>query len=234
MKKQKYFNFPVQLLEGFMVDSQKVLDNICDFAVYENSLKLDEDSELQNIKQSLKFYHVVSPSLIGVLNSGKLLHDSLPENSPYVGLSLQIFWDFYKNDKTEFDKICLLGFLGIKSIIGTKGYCKITNQYWLSRMDGKPNQVTDYLELSDAVRKYSTEYQTKKIKMALRNGWSLVTYSRYCRGFFVSFKITLKELILEAEKRRISIKEKQYKKAEKEALKEVMEQLKGTLPYNDL
>jgi hypothetical protein len=229
MKKQKYFNFPVQLLEGFMVDSKKVLDNICDFAVYKNSLNYDEDSELQNIEQSLNFFHVVAPSLLEALNSGKLLHDSIPENSPYAGLSLQIFWDFYKNDKTEFDKACLLGFLGIRSILGSKGYCKVTNLYWLSRMDGKPTQVTYYLELSDAVRKYSTEYQTKKIKTALRNGWGLVTYSWYCRGFFVSFKITLKELILEVEKRRISIKEKQYKKVEKETLKEVLEQLKGSL-----
>jgi hypothetical protein len=85
------------------------------------------------------------------------------------------------------------------------------NKYWLSRMDGNPKTIKDFSELSPEIEKFSSEYQTKKIKRALRNGWGLVTYSRYCRGFYVSFKIPLMELILEAEKRRISTKEKQYK-----------------------
>lgn len=225
---EKYFNFPIQLLNGLMIDTKKVLNNICDFAIYENSLKLEYDTDLEKMKTSASFYKLNLNNVSNSLKNGKILYNNIPENSPKVGLSISIFWDFYKNDKTEFDKICLLAFLGIKSILGIKPYCKMDNKYWLSRMDGKPKKINDYLDLSVEVRKFANEYQTAKIKKALRNNWGLVTYSRYCRGFYVSFKITLKQLVLEAEKRRISTKEKQYKEKEKETLKEVLELLKAT------
>lgn len=227
---ERYFNFPIQLLDGFMNDPKKVLNDIHHFAIYENSLKLNLGTELENMKDSASFYNMILGDVPDSLKKGKTLYESIPDNSPKTGLNLSIFWDFYMNDKSEFDKICLLGFLGIKSILGSKAYHKTTNQNWLARMDGKANKVNDYSELSEEIRKYANEYQTTKIKKTLRNSWGLVTYSRYCRGFYVSFKITLKQLILEAEKRRISTKEKQYKEQEQEALKEVLEQLKTTRP----
>lgn len=230
MNDKKYFNFPVQLLEGFMVDDKKVLNNICDFAIYENSLKLNHGTELQKIKESSSFYKVDLADNKRSLDNGLMLYDSIPSKSPYVGLSLSIFWDFYNNDKSEFDKICFLAFLGIKSILGNKAFCKTTNNYWLSRMDGKQNQINDNLQLSDHVKKYANDYQTGKIKKALRNDWGLITYSRYCRGFYVSFKQTLEELIYEAEKRRKSAVEKQYKAKEKEALNSVLNRLNSTRP----
>ena len=230
MSKEKYFNFPIQLLEGFMINSNKVIIDIKDYAVYENALKLEHGTELQKMKASASFYNMTLGSVKSTLDNGSLLYDSIPTNTAKVGLNLSIWWDFYKNEKTEFDKICLLAFLGIKSIIGAKPYHKATNLYLWSRMDGKTNMIVEVSELSKEVRKFANEYQTKKIKTALRNNWGLVHYARHTRGFYVSFKITLKQLILEAEKRRISTKEKQYKEQEKEALKEVLEQLKATRP----
>jgi hypothetical protein len=231
MSKEKYFNFPIQLLEGFMIDeNKKILNDICDYSVYENSLELEFGKELQKIKDSASFYNMNLGNDKKALDNGKMLYNSIPTNSPKAGLNLSIFWDFYKNDKTEFDKICLLAFLGIKSIIGSKSYCKLTNLFLWSRMDGKTNAIVTVSELSNEIRKYANEYQTKKIKTALRNNWGLVHYARHTRGFYVSFKITLKQLIFEAEKRRISTKEKQYKEQEKETLKQVLEQLKTTRP----
>lgn len=229
-QKEKYFNFPIQLLERFMIDPKKVLNNICEYAIYENSLKLEYGSGQEKIKDSASFYNMTLANNKKSLENGSMLYDSLPINSPKVGLNLSIWWDFYKNDKTDFDKICLLGFLGIKSIVGTKAYCKITNNYWLARMDGSTKAITDVCLLSNEIIKYSNEYQTKRIKIALRNDWGLVTYSRHTRGFYVSFKLTLKQLIMEAEKKRISTKEKQYKEQEKQLLNEVLEQLKTTRP----
>lgn len=231
MKDEKYFNFPIQLLAGFMIDeNNKTLINILDYSVYENSLKLVFGKDLQKVVDSASFYNITLGDKNRTLKNGKMLYNSIPTNSPKAGLNLSIFWDFYKNDKTEFDKICLLAFLGIKSIIGSKSYCKLTNLFLWSRMDGKTNAIVTVSELSNEIRKYANEYQTKKIKTALRNNWGLVHYARHTRGFYVSFKITLKQLIFEAEKRRISTKEKQYKEQEKETLKQVLEQLKTTRP----
>ena len=115
-------------------------------------------------------------------------------------------------------------------MIGAKPYYKANNFFLWSRMDGKTNTIVEVSELSNEIKRFANEYQTKKIKTALRNNWGLVHYARHTRGFYVSFKITLKQLILEAEKRRSSTKEKQYKEQEKEILKEVLEQLKTSRP----
>lgn len=226
---ERYFNFPIQLLKGFMIDDTGVLNNICDYAIYENSLKLVlGESELENMKDSAKFFNLTLGSEKKSLENGKSLYNNVPQISPKVGLNLSIFWDFAKNDKSEFDRICLLGFLAIKSILQKNTYCKIDNKFWLSRMDGKPKSVNDYSELSNEIREYANEYQTKKIKTALRDNWGLVTYSRYTRGFYISYSLTLEQLIYEAEKRRKATKENQYKQQEKEALKKVLERLTGT------
>lgn len=220
----KYFNVPVQLFEGFMDDSKKCLDNVCDYSVYNHSIKL-EGTEAERYKTACKFYKVTIGNINQSIRNGRELTQNTPANSPKVGLKLSLFWDYYKNEKSDFEKICLLGFLGIKSILQNKAYCKIDNKFWLSRMDGKTKSVSEIWELSGIIQKYSTEYQTVKIKTELRNNWGLTTYGRYTRGFYVSYSLTLDQLVFEAEKRRKSTKEKQYKVAEKEAIRKAFEKL---------
>lgn len=228
MSKEKYLNFPIQLLAGFMIDTIKVLNDITDYAVYENSLKLDLGTDLDKIKECAKFYTIIVADNKKTFNNGKMLYNSIPKNSPKVGLSISIFWDFYKNDKSEFDKICLLAFLGVKSILGIKSYCKVTNLYLWARMDGKTNTIVEVSELSNEVRKFANRYQTENIKNELILNWHLIYYSRYTRGFYVSLKMSLENLIYEAEKKRKSIKENQQKQQQNEALKKALERLKTT------
>ncbi|MCB6231749.1 hypothetical protein LIS90_10865 [Flavobacterium psychrophilum] len=228
MSKEKYLNFPIQLLSGFMIDTRKVLNDIIDYAVCQNSLKLELGTDLEKIKTSASFYNMTLGNNKNTFDNGKMLYNSLPENSPKVGLSISMFWDFYKNDKSEFDKICLLAFLGIKSILGTKSYCKVTNLYLWARMDGKTNTIVEVSELSNEVRKYANRYQSENIKNELILNWHLIYYSRFTRGFYVSLKMTLEDLIFEAEKKRKSIKENQYKQLKNEALKKALDRLKTT------
>lgn len=229
MSKEKYFNFPIQLLNGFMIDAKKVLNDISNYAVYENSLKLVLGTESEKMKASASFYNINLGSIPSSLKNGKSLYNSTyGNNSPKVGLSVDIFWDFYKNEKTDFDKICLLCFLGLKSIIGRKSFCKVTNLYLWARMDGKANTIVSVNELSNEVIKYANRYQSETIKNELILNWHLIYYSRYTRGFYVSFKMSLEDLIFEAEKKRKSIKEKQQKEIQKEALKKALERLKAT------
>lgn len=230
MSKEKYLNFPIQLLVGFVAEPKKVLNEIIDYAIYQNSLKLEFGNELQKTKESASFYNMTLASAKNTLDNGKILYTSIPENSPKVGLSISMFWDFYKNDKTEFDKVCLLGFLAIKSILGNKSYCKVTNSYLWARMDGKTNTIVEVSELSNEVRKYANRYQTENIKNELILNWHLIYYSRYTRGFYVSLKMSFEDLIFEAEKKRKSLKENQQKALQKEALKKVMERLKSAPP----
>ncbi len=223
----RYFNFPIQLLEGFLLDSRTCLNNISDYAIYSHSLSLEfGDDEFDLMKAAATFFNVSLGSVNRSYQNGKELFDSIDERSPKVGLNVSIFWDYIKNDKTEFEKITLLAFLAIKSIIGSKPYCKVSNKYWLSRMDGKVGSVQCKSELTPGIRKYYTEYQTKKIKRHLHLYWGLKDYSRYTRGFYVSFKLSMEQLVYEAEKRRETVKEKAYKQQQKEALEKAIKRLK--------
>lgn len=214
--KEKYFNFPIQLLEGFMIDTRKVLNNISDYAIYESTLELEYGTELEKIREIAHFYCVILGNEENTLINGKNLYNSIPKRSPKVGLNLAIFWDFYKNNKSDFEKACLLCYLALKSIIGTKPYCKITKLYLLSRMDGKVCTVKN-AELSKEVRKYATRYQTEKILNELVSNWYLVYYSQHTRGLYVSFKLDLDSLALEVEKKKKSKKIIQQRKLQSEA-----------------
>ena len=75
-----------------------------------------------------------------LLLNGKELYDSIPLNSPKVGLSLKIYWDYIKNDKTEFEVVCLLGFLALKSILGQKKSVLQNDKQILVKSDGWQSQ----------------------------------------------------------------------------------------------
>lgn len=217
--KERYFNVPIALFRGFLDDSLECLNNVFDYATYSHSQTL-EGSQAEQYKATLKWFGVTASNHTNSIKNGKELSGSIPLNSPMVGINKTMYFDFYQNDKTEFDKVCLLGFLAIKSILQKKTYWKLDNKFWLSRMDGKNKSVEFFSELSGTMQNYAKEYQTVKIKTELRNNWGLVTYSRYTRGFYVSFSLTLEQMVFEAEMRRKSNKEKQYKELEKQAIKQ--------------
>lgn len=228
MSDERYFNFPIQLLHQYFDNPKRVLNNMLDYALYVQTLEYEYDNGIESLMSSaIKYFGVIVPGKIGAYENGEELYNSIPERCPKVGISKSIFFDYYKNDKSDFQHACLLGFLAVKSILQNKAYCKMDNKFWLSRMDGMAHSVGNISELSPAIKKFANEYQTRKIKTELRDNWNLVTYSRYTRGFYVSFKMTLEELIYEAEKKRKSTLEKQAKFEEKIALERVLKRLYG-------
>lgn len=233
MNREKYFNFPIQLLSGFLIDSRQSLKDIAHYAIYKKYLEA-EGTRDQKMKIAFSFFDFNLKIAEEVLKKGEELYDSLPINSPKTGIRLSIYRDFFRNEKTEFEKICLLGFLALKSILGNKAYCKTANDFWLSRMDGKREKIKYKSELSPEIQKFANNYQTCKIKNALQNNWGLKTYSFFTRGFYVSFKIKKDKLISIAEEKRSSIKEKQRKVHEQKVRLEVRELLKKANPPHDL
>jgi hypothetical protein len=223
---KKYFNFPICLLKDFMNESEtkNCLTNICDYAIYCHAQKLENGDELSRIKSTCNFFALTLGSINKSQKNGRELFNSIDERTPKVGINLDIFWDFFKNEKTEFDKVCLLGHLAIKSIVQNHAYAKIDNQYWLSRMSGI-SKCVDASQFPKEIRKYNNHYQTRKIKAELRNNWGLITYSMKNRGFYVSYKITLDQLVLEGLKRKKATKDEQYKKALNEAIKNAKKSL---------
>ena len=196
-----------------MTDKATVLDNIFVYGIYSLSVTYDEGNEVDKIKSAMKFLGVNGMSTKVILDKGEILTDSLPTNSPKVGLNTSIYFDYYNNPKTDFQKVCLLGFLALKSIIQNDAYKKITNNYWLARMDGQVKAVNHYDDLSEPLHTYTNNYQLRKIKTALENDWYLITYPG--RGFYVSFKMTLEDLTYQVMKRNKKFKERALKKKKK-------------------
>lgn len=226
--KPQYFNFPIQLLEGMLINSKSCLVDIMYCSLYEHAEdKMEYGDEDDRFQSAVEFFNIELGDFERAKIRGHELYCSVEPNSPKVGLNLSIFWDYYKNEKTEFEIVCLLAFLAIKSIVQNKAYCKMTSLFMLSRMDGIPYSVKDEKELCSSIRKYANEYQLKKIKLELIHGWGLVHYSRYMRGFYVSFKLDLKELVYQAEKRRKSTKLKALKAKEKDAIEEALKRLQN-------
>ena len=219
---ERYFNFPVQMMEGMITDKDEVLNNILYYSLVAHSEKLEHGTPQEKFKAACKYFGVQIGNQSHAIKVGTSLFDSLPVNSPKTGLNKKIFWDFHDQHKEPFDIACLLAFLSLRSGIGYKPLWKGTNNYLWARMDGKLNSINDISELSPEIQKYANEYQTRKIINELRLNWGLVYYSRYTRGFYVSFKLTLEELIYQSELKRQSTKIKEMKMQESEALKKAI------------
>jgi len=201
MNDVKYFNVPIRLYQDFLEDSASVLSDVLVFALYEHSeKKLEKGSEIVRFKAACDYYDVDDKN--ATINLHKAKQIVYYPNDPRVGISLTMFWDFYSNQKSEFEKVSLLAYLAIRSILQNKSYFKLTNNYWLARMDGKSNSVKSFNELSSGVKKYSTEYQLTKIKKELRDSWGLVYYGKNVRGFYVSNTMTVEDLVFEVFKNR--------------------------------
>lgn len=221
----RYFNFPIQLLQDFIGDTRGALSKILSYCLYMQSQNYDdeeydedEDGEwdelaLWKIRRAADYYGVTIRFANVIYRNGLSLSQLYSRSNPHCGLNLSIYWDYRDNYKSDFQKICLLAFLSIKSIIGDKKYCKITNDFWLSRMAGF-TKVCKVDELPHAIKNYATEYKLRRIKNKLRLNWHLTSYSRQFRGFYVSFLLSLEELVFEAERNREKVKLTQLKKQE--------------------
>lgn len=228
MNEPKYFNFPIYLIKDFLTNTKKSLDDILHYSLYAHTLKLEEGDDLHKIKSSAEYFSVTLGDPKHTLAKGIKLFMLDIEGYPKVGINTKIYWDFRNNYKIEFQKICLLGHLALRSILQQKSYCKIDNKFWLARMDGKAKSC-EFEELSPQIRKYANEYQTKKIKGALSDNWNLSTYSRHTRGFYVSYSLSIDELVFQAEKKRQSNLDKRRKEEINQAIIKAKKRLKGDI-----
>jgi len=222
-----YFNFPVMLLESAFNNIRETMNNIIDYAGYVHTLKLEFGDESEMMKAAGKYFGMKYGSNYESYRNGKMLYDSFPENVPMSGINKDVCFDFYKNLKLADEIAVLLAFLAIKSIIGKKAYIKLTNDFLIARMGGYAGINDMPIPLPEPLAQYRTRRKLDKIKFDLQANWNVNYYSYYTRGFYVSIDKTfdLNELVLQAEKRRKSTKEKQLKQKKVDARKEALNKL---------
>lgn len=217
--KLKYLNFPISLLQGFMEDPQRALANIIDYCIiYEMKAKQRPFDEVR------LDYNMATPSdMEGWLEIATELFNKTSRNQPHTGLEVGMFWEYYleegafgKVKKTDEEKATLLAFLAIKSILGCKLWYKLGKQEIIfHRMAGFPDCKS---EIPDTIKPFCTRYKFDRIKKDLQAHWGISIYSNHTRGMFISNTLTIAQLALEAEKRKLAMKQREAGlKAQQEA-----------------
>ncbi|CAM3401283.1 hypothetical protein [Zobellia roscoffensis] len=227
----KYINFPIQLLKGFLLDPQKVLYEISCYALffYENSPTNNTHNKFIGVCTYLGYD--IRPSMRDEMYQiGQNLHDkfALKSRPPLTGIKVQLLKEFQEEEHTKEEMLYFLAFLAIKSILYKKPYAKITNNFLLSRMDGRAKCCAKK-DLSPEIRKYSSNYHMQKIRLALYEKWHVVSESKYMRGVLYSIKHTKEELITIAEKNRQTYKKKQEQYNTKKLREKVRKDLNSRL-----
>jgi len=227
MSDLKYFNFPVQLLNGMFDNKDTILHDILCYSLFAHTAKLMLGNDIQKFKAAAAYYGVdLKDSAENYFERGEELYYSVPERSPKTGISTPMYWEFVKDTQSQFDIACLTAFLALRSIIGADSFCKTNNALMWARMDGNSKAVPN-CELSYSVQKYCNEYQSVKIKNELRLNWGLVHYSRYTKGFYVSFKMDLATLATTAEKARKPSKLKEMQQRDRDTVEQVLKRTKS-------
>lgn len=235
MSDERYLNFPIALMKNVKTNSERneFLSCVLYYHLAKHCLKIEDcnmfdETEDQRFKRSAGFYNItMNGDVKNRRVEGEKLLKKYEKENVYSGINTKVFWDFYNQDKTEFEWNCLFAYLGLKSIIGNKDFAKSNNNHLLARMSGfsKADEVTEY--------NFSfSRYQFDKIKTELQYNWYLNYYATYTRGFYFSFdnKCNLEKLVFEAEKRKKKNKEEKLKNDKNEARLLALRRLKEPPP----
>lgn len=211
MDKAIFYNAPCELYRNFLSsdkDFSNVLVDITDFTLYDlkKDLKdyaIDED-QLKKIASDKLGITYGNPAKSW--RSGKRLYKKYIEenkNSPaFFSISKGTYWYLKDEDTTEWDRAVILAYLAVKSMVGKRDMIKTNMTLICSRMDGKTKSVSSEM-ISKPVAKYLNRYWSKKILIALYKRYGVVSYggnqSHKVRGFYISTKLTIEQLITKAE-----------------------------------
>lgn len=214
----KYLTFPINIL-GFEPENICArMTDVMNYCLYDRSLSF-EGSREEKIIQSAELLGIKFNNKEKAFKNGELIYNSIPVNAPKSSISIEMAFDFYKNEKTEFEIACFLAFAAIKSILQRQPYSRITNDYLLGRMAGNSKAGEP---LNDFVFKYSNRYQLDKIKSELQRNWGLKMYCGKMRGFYVSFNVSIEQLIFYVETRKKKHKDSLLKQQISEAKEKVL------------
>ena len=221
---KKYLNIPVPMLRELHNDSGKFLNDVFDVGIYLYSKSLT-GSEEKKYKDALKFLGITQGYVPGAIQNAKNVLHKIPAKYPTTGIDREMLFDYYKHEKTDFDFACLGAFLGIKSIIGTKPFCKTNKAFIHARMFGYTTAKELPAKLTPIEEKYQVRWHMDKVLLELQTNWFLKIFSNHQRGMYISFDISLDELALKSEKSKQITKIQQFKDMKKKAIENAKIQL---------
>ena len=197
----KFIQYPLFLHQDFLDDVKKTMQNILAFGVYMKSLNnetgnVDIEIGMKYFNLELDYHEKLDYKVIG-----STIKDTLDARTkePQPSISLNMLLEFMREDKTQFEVICLSAYLGCKSIMGKKSYCPTNCKHVLARIMGyssyhkisnelEPHTLKlfrKYIDLNGNVKKY----MFRKLFEELESDWRLrkVSASGY-RGIVLGKK----------------------------------------------
>lgn len=205
------------MLRELYINNQKFYNDVFDVGIYLYSQTLEGDEEKQ-YKDALKFLGITQKSIPTGISNAKNILSRLPGKYPIAGLPVDILFDYYKNEKDEFEIICLGTFLAIRSIIGKKTYSKLTKEHLNARTFGYSSvkEMTD--KITPLQVKYKKRYHIDKVLKSLQAFWHLKMISKSDRGIYVSFDLTLEKLAEVIQKNNKDTRWDEIQKAKRDAI----------------
>ena len=215
VKNSVYANFPLSLLAEN--DIKKVVKNALDYACYSHSKKLNLGNDKYIDAMNYFMFSETSNELVSAFQTNGQKIYELYNHSVHVGVKVTILWQYLLEKKNVTDIITLRAYCASKAIIGDKKFAKTNKEQFVSKMFGveKTSQIVDSANL-----KYLERYQFVKLISELEKHWYLKYVSNHSRGCFISYKISLVDLMFEVEKIKLNnkigfeITEKQVAKME--------------------
>ena len=191
--------------------------------------------ELYSIYRSSCFFNfekTINPKQI--LKIGSKVSSEIKPKEPMVSCKFDHLENFYKNEKDEYEKIQLVAFLAIKSILGNKPWVKTNKNHIVCRMIGYssvkelPNKFSE--NEYKLFNTYSHRYHIDKLIRKLELNWRLVVYGKNMKGMCIGLKdsITLEKLVFEAEKNREKNRIIDLKNLKRDAELKALNQLKNS------
>ena len=122
----------------------------------------------------------------------------IPANSPMVMIPQKKLKEFYAEEKTELEIMTFAIYLAIRSILGTKKYCRTTKEMILARAFGFRNMEELMKNPPALFEKYSPTKRywiDKALDEVVRGGWNIHVYStkKGLRGLYVGAGISVDE-----------------------------------------
>lgn len=124
--------------------------------------EITEFHRLRQIKDALDIEFDIE-SIISTYNKLHEKYNGFPK-SPFVMIKTDVIFDFYKNRKTEFEKVLFAVYAGIRSIIGRKKkFCQTTHNMIFMRMVGaKNNEILPEILKDKNVKMIYEKYAEKR------------------------------------------------------------------------
>lgn len=162
--------------------------------------------------------------------------DSNGTGKPYSMVSIDKCFEYYKNNKSEFDLMQFAAHAALVSIIGKKHYCKTDKAMILARMFGyaSPKAVPDPLpaHIAPLYKKYqSSRHHMGKLLNSMPK-WYWLLYGYRVRGIYIAkcqstfdYDTSLKSLISIVEKKKEQRRVNDLKLKTNEIRKQVVKEL---------